>query len=106
VEGGGIGFTPTTEIFDVAQDAALENLYIEFDVLDSWGIPYEVYLNDFPLGVSNPEVVRNSLPVGFEMIFWEDYNYLYFYPLELCTDSRSIYDIYLGTGVVPTSNDE
>lgn len=106
VEGGGIEFTPTTEILDIAEDANLENLYIEFDVLDDWDIPYEVYLNDFPLGISNPEVVRNSLPVGFEMINWEDYNYLYFNPLEPCPDSRMIHDIYLGTGAVPTVNDE
>lgn len=106
IEGGGIEFTPTTEIFDIAQDAGLENLFIEFDVLDDWEIPYEVYLNDFPLGISNPEVVRNSLPVGFEMINWEDFNYLYFHPLERCTDNRMIHDVYLGTGAVPTVNDE
>ncbi len=105
-EGGGIEFTATREIFDIAEDAGLENLYIEFDVLDDWGIPYEVYLNDFPLGVSNPEVVRNSLPVGFEMFNWEDFNYLYFDPLEPCTDNRMIHDVYLGTGGVPTVNDE
>lgn len=104
LEGGGVEFTPTTEILDIAEDAGLENLYIEFDVFDGIGIPYNVYLNEFPLGVSNPEVVRNSLPVGFTMINWEDYNYLFFEPLEPCADSRMIHDIYLGTGRVPTFN--
>ncbi|MEA2066706.1 MAG: C13 family peptidase [Thermotogota bacterium] len=106
VEGGGVEFTPTTEILDIAQDSGLENLYIEFDVMDGWDIPYKVYLDELLIGISNPEVARNALPVAFEMIYWEDFNYLYFNPLEPCADSRMIHDIYLGTGAVPTVNDE